>query len=60
MVTLPVVDRPVLFLDVDGPLIPFGWSLREYAIPEGWELLIPLLAGSTPELEPRKLEWIQI
>lgn len=25
------VDRPILFLDVDGPLIPFGpsWAPRE-------------------------------
>lgn len=25
------VDRPILFLDVDGPLIPFGpsWTPRE-------------------------------
>ncbi|MGX1972049.1 HAD domain-containing protein [Streptomyces kronopolitis] len=33
MVTRSAAQRPVLFLDVDGPLIPFGTAPQEY--PEG-------------------------
>ena len=44
--------RQLLFLDVDGPLIPFGGSIKEYA---DVELANPLLARVNPELGPHLL-----
>lgn len=42
----------LLFLDVDGPLIPFGGNIKEYG---DVELSNPLLARVNPELGPRLL-----
>jgi hypothetical protein len=42
--------RPLLFLDVDGPLIPFGGTVTEYT---DVELANPLLARVNPALGPR-------
>ncbi|MFI5999422.1 hypothetical protein ACIA98_03245 [Streptomyces sp. NPDC051366] len=52
-------QRPVLFLDVDGPLIPFGATPEE--LPDGYPTYgtrpdaNPLLARIDPELGPRLL-----
>ncbi|MCK2241774.1 MULTISPECIES: hypothetical protein [unclassified Crossiella] len=43
--------RPLLFLDVDGPLIPFGGEPRLYANPESDGN--PLLARINPRHGPR-------
>jgi hypothetical protein len=45
--------RPLLFLDVDGPLIPFGGSPPEYVVRRGTN---PLLARINPALGPLLLE----
>lgn len=51
--------RPLLFLDIDGPLIPFGASSRE--LPDGYPTYgtrldaNPLLARLDPALGPRLL-----
>jgi hypothetical protein len=47
------MNRPLLFLDVDGPLIPFGGNPREYA--SGRAMSNPLLARINPALGPRLL-----
>ncbi|MFC8197514.1 HAD domain-containing protein [Streptomyces sp. NPDC057298] len=52
------VRRPLLFLDVDGPLIPFGPAPQQYRTyptgPEPWESgSNPLLARIDPGLGPR-------
>ncbi|MCX5207898.1 hypothetical protein OG689_00930 [Kitasatospora sp. NBC_00240] len=49
---------PLLFLDVDGPLIPFGGTLREYPAPQyptpaAGAAANPLLARLDPALGPR-------
>lgn len=51
-------QRPLLFLDVDGPLIPFGAAPQEYRTYWGGPELReggshPLLARVNPELGPR-------
>lgn len=48
-----VFDRPLLFLDVDGPLIPF--RARPGAGPSGDEVGNPLLGRLDPEDGPRLL-----
>lgn len=48
-----VMGRPLLYLDVDGPLIPFGG--REYAAPANDSVANPLLARVDPALGPRLL-----
>ncbi|MET9218588.1 HAD domain-containing protein [Streptomyces sp. NPDC003300] len=40
--------RPLLFLDVDGPLIPFGATREEY--PDGYPTYVPQEAGANPLL----------
>jgi hypothetical protein len=52
--------RPILFLDVDGPLIPFGATREQY--PDGCPTYVPqesganpLLARVDPDLGPRLL-----
>ncbi|OLF18877.1 HAD domain-containing protein [Actinophytocola xanthii] len=45
--------NPFLFLDVDGPLIPFGGPAREFSPSEN--LPNPLLARVNPALGPRLL-----
>ncbi|NJP44596.1 hypothetical protein [Actinacidiphila epipremni] len=40
--------RPLLFLDVDGPLIPFG-ATREQ-LPDGYPTYVPQGAGANPLL----------
>lgn len=42
------VPRPLLFLDVDGPLIPFGGTPEQY--PEGYPTYAPAEAGANPLL----------
>jgi hypothetical protein len=58
----PSAQRPLLFLDVDGPLIPFGATREQY--PEGYPTYTyggreaggnPLLARVDPALGPRLL-----
>src|SRR4051812_11032539 len=44
-------ERPILFLDVDGPLIPFGEGAREPLTHEG----NPLLGRLDPTVGPRLL-----
>ncbi|SEG95222.1 hypothetical protein SAMN05216223_13272 [Actinacidiphila yanglinensis] len=53
-------QRPLLFLDVDGPLIPFGATREQY--PQGYPTFVPqgpganpLLARVDPALGPRLL-----
>ncbi|GAB3487696.1 HAD domain-containing protein [Amycolatopsis cihanbeyliensis] len=46
---------PLLYLDVDGPLIPFGGAVREYELEADVELCNPLLARVNPALGPRLL-----
>jgi len=41
-------QRPLLFLDVDGPLIPFGATREQY--PEGYPTYVPQEAGANPLL----------
>ncbi|WP_327290201.1 HAD domain-containing protein [Streptomyces sp. NBC_01198] len=38
--------RPVLFLDVDGPLIPFGGTREQY--PDGYPAYVPQKAAGNP------------
>ncbi|MFI0895132.1 HAD domain-containing protein [Streptomyces sp. NPDC020983] len=40
--------RPILFLDVDGPLIPFGATREQY--PDGYPTYVPQEAGANPLL----------
>ncbi|WIX85947.1 HAD domain-containing protein [Amycolatopsis sp. DG1A-15b] len=47
--------RPLLFLDVDGPLIPFGRSSGDYATFTDADLGNPLLSRVDPSLGPRLL-----
>ncbi|WP_410595296.1 HAD domain-containing protein [Amycolatopsis sp. lyj-23] len=47
--------RPLLFLDVDGPLIPFGRSSGQYATFTDADLGNPLLSRVDPSLGPRLL-----
>jgi hypothetical protein len=47
--------RPLLFLDVDGPLIPFGRRSPEYEIFTDADLGNPLLSRVDPSLGPRLL-----
>ncbi|MET8331638.1 HAD domain-containing protein [Streptomyces sp. NPDC005181] len=52
------VQRPLLFLDVDGPLIPFGAASQEYPTYQSGLApreadSNPLLARINPELGPR-------
>ncbi|MFJ7212083.1 HAD domain-containing protein [Amycolatopsis sp. NPDC098790] len=49
------MPRPLLFLDVDGPLIPFGRSSGEYEHFTDTDLGNPLLARLDPRLGPRLL-----
>jgi hypothetical protein len=41
-------SRPILFLDVDGPLIPFGGTREQY--PDGYPTYVPQDAGGNPLL----------
>lgn len=50
--TLAAMRQPLLFLDVDGPLIPIGGTSTEYATVD---LPNPLLARINPALGPRLL-----
>jgi hypothetical protein len=43
------MSRPLLLLDVDGPLIPFGGATREYVVRRGSN---PPLARINPDLGP--------
>jgi hypothetical protein len=47
--------RPLLFLDVDGPLIPFGRSSGEYEVFTDADLGNPLLSRVDPSLGPALL-----
>jgi hypothetical protein len=47
--------RPLLFLDVDGPLIPFGRSSGEYEVFTDADLGNPLLSRVDPRLGPALL-----
>jgi hypothetical protein len=47
------MNRPLLFLDVDGPLIPFGRSSGQYEVFTHAELGNPLLSRVDPGLGPR-------
>ncbi|MGW0392445.1 HAD domain-containing protein [Streptomyces sp. NPDC003042] len=49
----PFKHRPLLFLDVDGPLIPFGGS--GYRVGSATDAGNPLLARLDPALGPRLL-----
>ena len=49
------MSRPLLFLDVDGPLIPFGGRAREYPVSSDVESSNPLLARVDPALGQRLL-----
>jgi hypothetical protein len=49
------MPRPLLFLDVDGPLIPFGRSSGRYEIFTDADLGNPLLSRVDPRLGPRLL-----
>jgi hypothetical protein len=40
--------RPVLFLDIDEPLIPFGATRERY--PDGYPTYVPQKAGANPLL----------
>src|SRR5690349_8465782 len=55
MPAMPAADRPIVFLDVDGPLIPFGGSVRRYppADPEPGDH--PLLGRLDPADGPKLL-----
>ncbi|MFF7157953.1 HAD domain-containing protein [Streptomyces sp. NPDC008139] len=45
---IPSTQHPLLFLDVDGPLIPFGATREPY--PEGYPTYRPQKAGANPLL----------
>lgn len=50
------MSHPLLFLDVDGPLIPFGGPVPEYPLPREFRRNAnPLLARVNPDLGPELL-----
>ncbi|MET8853026.1 HAD domain-containing protein [Amycolatopsis sp. NPDC004625] len=49
------MPRPLLFLDVDGPLIPFGRTSGSYEVFTDADLGHPLLSRADPGLGPRLL-----
>lgn len=49
------MPRPLLFLDVDGPLIPFGRASGDYPVFTDADLGNPLLSRVDPALGPRLL-----
>ena len=49
------IDRPIIFLDVDGPLIPFGGTGRRYPVADPRPGAHPLLPRLDPADGPRLL-----